>query len=132
MLFLNNFKRLPMFSMQRILLVFLFVILVAWTMLHGLGLEFGSSNYWHKHGIWFLIFMTMFPRVTLLLSSVASGGVFWWLGWFFAPRFLVALLATVSYWNANPLLVFFAWLVALGGEPTEKYYMTKNVRIYQS
>ena len=49
-----------------------------------------------------------------------SGGLLWWLGFIFVPRVLVALLATISYWKQNPVLVVIAWLVALGGESTEK------------
>lgn len=82
--------------------------------------EFGHVNYWDKHGIFFLIFITLFPRLTLLFSSVATGGFFWWLGFLFVPRILVASLATVSYFHTNPVLVIISWLVALGGETAEK------------
>ncbi len=44
----------------------------------------------------------------------------WWLAWIITPRFLVAYLATVAYWQTNPILVAIAWLVALGGESSEK------------
>lgn len=83
-------------------------------------MEFAQKNYWNHHGLWFLVFVSLFPRLTLLLSSVSSGGLLWWLGWAFAPRFLVAILATLSYWNQNPFLVSMAWLIAIGGESTEK------------
>ncbi len=82
--------------------------------------KFGIENYWDNHGVWFLIFITMFPRLTLLFSSVPFGGFFWWLGFFFAPRILVAILATVSYWEQNPVLVVISWLMAIGGESGEK------------
>ena len=84
------------------------------------GLEFSNQNFWDFHGILFLVFIALFPRLTLLFSSVASGGLIWWLGWLFAPRLLVAILATFAYWNQNPGLVVIAWLVALGGESSEK------------
>ena len=32
-------------------------------------------DFWDVHGIWFIIFMFFFPRLTLLFSSVAFGGV---------------------------------------------------------
>ncbi len=82
--------------------------------------EFGQGNYWDHRGVLFLIFVSIFPRLTLLFSSVAFGGVFWWLGWIFAPRFLVAILATLSYWNQNPILVILSWLIAISGESGEK------------
>ena len=90
------------------------------------GIQFGFENYWNHHGILFLVFIAFFPRLTLLLSSVATGGLLWWVSWFFMPRFLVAALATVSYWNANPILVICAWMVALGGESSEKTFVFRR------
>jgi hypothetical protein len=83
--------------------------------------EFGTINFWDKHGVFFLFFITVFPRLTLLFSSVPFGGFFWWLGFLFMPRVLVASLATVAYFQTNPILVVIAWLVALGGEVFEKW-----------
>lgn len=77
-------------------------------------------NFWDVHGLWFIFFMMLFPRLTMLLSSVVTGGLFWWLGWIFAPRLLVAILATTAYWNTNTFLVVLTWVWALGGESTEK------------
>jgi len=74
-----------------------------------------------------LIFIAIFPRLTLLFSSVPFGGVLWWLGWIFAPRLLVAILATVNYWNQNKVLVVIAWLIALGGESSEKHVVCTRV-----
>ena len=77
-------------------------------------------NFWDVHGFWFIIFMFFFPRLTLLFSSVATGGLLWWIGWLIAPRLLVAILATSAYWHTNPILVVLTWIWALGGESTEK------------
>ena len=77
-------------------------------------------SFWDVHGLWFIFFLMLFPRLTLLLSSVVSGGFFWWLGWLLTPRLLVAILATTSYWDTNPALVVITWLWALGGESSEK------------
>ena len=71
--------------------------------------------------------MAFFPRLTLLLSSVASGGILWWLGWLLAPRLTVAILATTAYWHTNIFLVVFTWLWALGGESTEKKIVVNRV-----
>jgi hypothetical protein len=90
------------------------------------GMQFGRGDYWDRHGFFFLLFITLFPRLTLLLSSVPFGGLFWWLGWLFAPRILVATLATVAYWYQNPILVVIAWLVAVGGESSEKYVVIRR------
>ena len=89
-------------------------------MMDTLQTEFGNINFWEKHGVFFLIFITLFPRLTLLFSSVATGGFFWWLGFLFVPRILVASLATVAYFHTNPVLVTISWLVAIGGEAVEK------------
>jgi len=39
-------------------------------------LEFGNQNFWDVRGIFFLFFIMVFPRLTLLFSSVAFGGIF--------------------------------------------------------
>lgn len=78
------------------------------------------ENFWDNHGIFFILFMFFFPRLTLLFSNVAFGGVLWWLGWIFAPRLLVAVLATNIYWEANKILVILTWFWALSGESLEK------------
>lgn len=89
-------------------------------------------DFWDVHGLCFIFFMFFFPRLTLLFSSVMFGGFFWWLGWLFAPRLLVAILATIAYWDTNPVLLVFAWLWALSGEGTEKKVVKKKVSIVLS
>lgn len=90
--------------------------------------NFGQTNYWDKRGFFFLMMVAIFPRLTLLFSSVPFGGLFWWLGFFFAPRILVACLATITYAQQNPILVLIAWFVALGGEGTEKVWIARPLR----
>jgi hypothetical protein len=51
-------------------------------------------SFWDVHGIWFIIAMFFFPRLTLLFSS--------------------------SYWDTNRILVVLTWIWALGGESAEK------------
>jgi len=98
-----------------------FILLVATSvMMDVFNTEFGTVNFFAKHHIFFLIFITIFPRLTLLFSSVATGGFVWWLGFIFCPRVLVASLATVSYFHTNPILVTLSWLIAIGGEVMEK------------
>jgi hypothetical protein len=98
------------------------VLLVATTLMIDIfKLQFGTVNFWDKHGLFFLISIAIFPRLTLLFSSVAFGGFIWWLGFFFCPRILVATLATVDYFHTNPVLVTLSWLIALGGEVFEKW-----------
>lgn len=98
-----------------------FMLMVATSLMMDVSkTSFGSVDFFQKHGLFFLIFITFFPRLTLLFSSVASGGFLWWLGWFICPRILVASLATVAYFHTNPILVIISWIVALGGETLEK------------
>src|SRR5579885_1996222 len=92
------------------------------------GIRFGRDDFWNHHGLLFLIAIAIFPRLTLLFSSVATGGIFWWAGWLFVPRYLVAFLATLAYWDQNPFLVVIAWLIALGGESSEKYVVVHRAR----
>lgn len=79
------------------------------------------------HGTWFLIGLALFPRITLLVSSVVSGGLLWWLGFIFAPHLLVAFLA-IPFWDSNPVLVVIAWLCALSGTSAESRTGVKITR----
>lgn len=119
-----------MSTLAKIALIFLGITILAPAFMSMADLEFGTSSYWNRHGVSLLIFLTILPRLTLLLSSIASGGVLWWLGWLFAPRVLVAILATVGYWQTNPILVVCAWLMAWGGEATEKFVVARRVTVY--
>lgn len=77
------------------------------------------------HSHWFLLCLALafFPRITLafmlLLTDFVSGGFLWWLGYVICPRLLIAILA-LPYFNENPVLVVFAWIVAFSGETAEK------------
>lgn len=113
-------------SLFRLLVILVVVSLAAVIATRYFDVQFGNENYWHHHGLFFLIFITLFPRLTLLLSSVMSGGLIWWLAWLVTPRILVATLATLSYWQQNPLLVAISWLVAIGGETSEKYVFVRQ------
>jgi len=80
-------------------------------------------NFWEFHGVAFLVFLFVFPRLTMLFgTAVASvfGGPLFWIGWIFAPRITVAVIACVLYWKMNPILCILAWIWALGGESAEK------------
>lgn len=88
-----------------------------------------TQNFWDHHGIIFLVLIALFPRLTLLFSSVPFGGLFWWLGFIFAPRILVAVLATITYGSSNPILVIISWIIALSGESGEKYYVNNRVKV---
>lgn len=104
-----------------------FVLLVATAlMIDVFKLDFGTINFWDRHNIFFLFFIAIFPRLTLLFSSVPFGGFIWWLGFFFCPRILVASLATVAYFHTNPFLVVMSWLIAIGGEVFEKWGIGKG------
>lgn len=85
------------------------------------------DSFWLHHGLWFVFFMCFFPRLTLLLSSVPFGGLLWWLGWIFAPRLLVAILATYNYGHTNIILCALTWLWALAGESTEKTVVVRTI-----
>lgn len=109
----------------RVLVVFLVITGATSILVNQFAVTLGEVNYWDARGVFFLGFITLFPRLTLLFSSVAFGGFFWWLGFFFAPRLLVAVLATLAYWQTNPVLVTMAWLIALTGETNEKFWASR-------
>lgn len=66
------------------------------------------------HGVFFLIGLALFPRITLLLFAATPFGWLAWLGWLFGPHFLVAVLS-LPFWHTHPLLVIVAWMMALAG-----------------
>lgn len=87
-----------------------------------------NPNFWDVHGIVFLMCLAVFPRLTLLFSSVATGGLFWWLGWLFTPRLLVAILATIHYADTNLFLVIMSWVWCISLEFGEKATVAKKVK----
>lgn len=111
----------------KFLLLFFVLSVISSILMTGFNVKFGEVNYWDVRGVFFLIFISIFPRLTLLFSSVPFGGFFWWLGFFFCPRLLVAILATFAYWQTNPILVSIAWLLVLGGESTEKVVIHRRI-----
>ena len=113
-------------SLVRFMIAFFLVTLGVAGATAVFGVELSHAEYWDHHGILFLVAVAAFPRLTLLISGVPWGGIFWWLGWFFTPRMLVAVLATISYWNRNPILVVISWLIAFGGESSEKMIMIRR------
>lgn len=112
-------------TLFRGLITFVILLVATSLMMDVFKTQFGEVNFFEKRGVFFLIFIALFPRLTLLLSSVVSGGVMWWLGFFLCPRLLVAILATHAYFHTNPILVTMSWLVALGGETAEKLGLSK-------
>ena len=77
-------------------------------------------NFWDNHSILFVIAMFFFPRLTMLFATSHGGGVLYWLGWLFAPRLTVAIIATMLYSDSNLIMVVLTWFWALGGESAEK------------
>jgi hypothetical protein len=120
-------------TLFKIIFIFFALSAVSTLLYNYTDLKFGKIDFFMKHGWLFLISISLFPRLTLLISgvlfgSVEFGGLVWWLGFFFAPRLLVAALATMAYWHTNPILVILAWLVALGGESSEKIVISRRMR----
>ncbi|MGZ3788506.1 MAG: hypothetical protein ACXVLQ_08295 [Bacteriovorax sp.] len=117
----------------KILIIFLAITGASTILYNYTDINFGNVDFFAKHGWFFLFSIALFPRLTLLISgllfsTIEFGGVIWWLGFFFAPRILVATLATISYWHTNQILVVLAWLIALGGESSEKFVITKRMK----
>jgi hypothetical protein len=84
-------------------------------------------DFWQEHGIFFLIFITIFPRLTMLFAVSTPFGLLAWIGWLFAPHLTVAILATEFYWQTNPILCIIAWFVALVGTGGEAKMVTVGV-----
>ncbi|MEK7120652.1 MAG: hypothetical protein AAB840_01010 [Patescibacteria group bacterium] len=80
---------------------FLIIMLVAFSLVACATPEWpaerNTTDFWQVHGIWFLIFMALFPRTTMLLATAHPIGCLSWLGWLVAPRILAAIIATHYY-----------------------------------
>jgi hypothetical protein len=76
-------------------------------------------NFWEVHGIFFLFFITFFPRLTMLFAVSVPFGFLAWFGWLFFPHLTVAILATQYYWETNPILCVIAWFIAFAGTSGE-------------
>jgi hypothetical protein len=120
-------------TLTKIIIIFLAITGATTLLINYTNIQLGHIDYFNKHGWFFLFFLALFPRVTLLfsgllLNSIEFGGLLWWGGFFIAPRILVATLATISYWNTNQILVILAWLIALGGESSEKFFIQRKIK----
>lgn len=85
-------------------------------------------DFWHVHGVVFLISMALFPRLTMLIATTAPFTLFHWLGWLFAPRLTGAILATTFYWQSNTPLCILAWIFALGIHDIQVRQYGKHMR----
>lgn len=115
-------------TLVRLLIIFVILAVSSVIAIALFDLELSKADYWDHHGVFLLAFLAFFPRLALLFSSIPFGGLFWWLGYIFCPHYLVAILATINYWPTNFLLVCIAWLIALGGETAEKYFIRRTFR----
>jgi hypothetical protein len=78
------------------------------------------QNFWDTHTWLFILAMMFFPRLTMLFATTVGGGFLYWLGWVFAPRLVVAIIATSLYSQHNLTLIVITWFWAIGGELFEK------------
>ena len=56
-------------------------------------------DYWERHGVMLLIFLTMFPRLTLLFATefLSYAGFGLWIGWLISPRtYLAKIIFRIS------------------------------------
>lgn len=81
-------------------------------------------NFWDVHGFFFLFFLACFPRLTMLFMGICfveyAQPILFWLGWLLTPRLVAAILGTTFYWDTNPVLCVFAWIIAISATFGEK------------
>ena len=82
------------------------------------------TSFWDAHVYDTLILFgcVFFPRITMLAMGgvdLAFATVLHGFGWFLTPHIMVAVLATMTYWDTNPALVIFSWFFAFTGTGTE-------------
>lgn len=75
-----------------------------------------TGDFWQVYGrpggLLILVGLALLPRLTLLFIGPWFTVVMW-LGWFFWPQLLIAVLATAAYGKTNPFLVALAWVWVL-------------------
>lgn len=84
-------------------------------------------NFFEHFDVIDLCLLALFPRLSLLFMSIASGGLLWWLGWFFTPHLLVAILS-LPYYDQNPALVVIAWIIGINATFGEGSVARKRAR----
>lgn len=86
-------------------------------------MEFTQSvvSVFQNHGVWFLLGMAFFPRLTMLIAGLTSalGGPLFWFGFALLPHIMVAVIASLMYWDKNPIVVLCAWFFAIWGTIAE-------------
>lgn len=89
-------------------------------------MQLSPVSFWENHSVWFLIGMAIFPRITMLVATSFGYGFFYWCGWVFVPRFTAAIIATLLYWETNPFLLIFVWIMALGDVKEKQIIATRK------
>lgn len=85
-----------------------------------------AQGYWEVHGIFFLLGLLFFPRITILFFSNVAYGICLFFGIMVFPRLIIAILAAHNYWDTNPVLVIIAFMFCLLGEGAEKAVVIKR------
>lgn len=75
-------------------------------------------SFWEVHGvfegIFYLLLLTILPRLTLFFVLPFSFSGLQWGLFAFVPRFWAAYMGTKFYWDTNPMLCIGAWGIAIG------------------
>jgi hypothetical protein len=73
------------------------------------------EDFWLYHGGWFVFFILLFPRLTMLFCTTAVFTPLWlyWVSWFLIPRTTIALLAVEYFGEVNDVLVAGAVILAI-------------------
>lgn len=103
---------------------------------HSTLISLPSGDLWSipsvsSHSIFLCVMLILFPRITLAFLALGTGSIgitlLGLLGWIFIPRILIAIMATLLYWPAYPILVILAWLIAILCEASEKVVFQRRV-----
>lgn len=83
-------------------------------------------NFWEVHGVFFLLGLVFFPRLTVIFFSHVTGGPLFWIFFLLLPRLCIPILAAANYWDTNPVLVILSFVICLGGESGEKHVVYRR------
>jgi len=71
-------------------------------------------DFWTDHSIFFFLALIFIPRLSMvyfgMIASLSVGAI---AGWTFVPRITMAIAFSGMYYDNNPTLIVFFWIIAV-------------------
>ena len=71
-------------------------------------------DFWNDHSIFFFLALIFIPRLSMVyFGMIAQSSVGAIAGWIFVPRITMAIVFSGMYYDNNPTLIVFFWIIAV-------------------